>query len=263
MIFNNYGIKIYDTSLYQAVLFEYVDGKRILLPPEKQKHIDFNKMKQKASACILKCGQRDYKDPAFDVGWRNAKNAGIPRGSYWFCDKYLKGKAQAQTYWSYIKHDIGEGILAADFETGSWTNWQELYNFVSELQQLSGLSSEKIAIYTGYYYFMQYYPQTASQREWFSQFPLWLASYTTRPDLVKVPPLWSEVLIWQYGTPVEGLESGVHSLEIDGNYFNGNKDKFEKYFGKMSETIPPEDETPIVTKKYFIVDYKDKKVTFS
>ena len=119
MEFENQGIKLYDVSFYQTIIFEYVNSKRILLPPEKQKHIDFVQMKTKARATILKCGQRDYKDPAFDIGWKNAKEAGIPRGSYWFCDKFNTPKNQAKLYWSYLKDDFGEGIHAADFESGS------------------------------------------------------------------------------------------------------------------------------------------------
>ena len=74
MDFQNTGIKIYDVSFYQTVMFDYIDGKRILLPPEKQKHIDFDKMRQKAKAVIIKAGQRNYKDPAFDISWKNAKS---------------------------------------------------------------------------------------------------------------------------------------------------------------------------------------------
>lgn len=208
----------------------YENGK--LLPLEKQKHIDFYKMKTKCDAVVLKCGQRNYKDPAFDIGWNNAKEAGLPRGSYWFCDKNESGKSQATLYWSYIKHDIGEGILAADFEQGSWENWNELYNFISELQQLSGLPDEKIAVYTGYYYFMENYPLKPESQKWFSKYPLWIASYTNDPSRVLIPPLWKKSFLWQYNTVVEGLEAGVHSLEIDANYFNGTREEFRKYFSE-------------------------------
>ena len=120
MDFQNKGIKLYDVSFYQTVMFDYIDGKRILLSEDKQKHINFEQMKTKSKAVIIKCGQRNYKDPAFDVSWENAKKAKFLRGSYWFCDKYDTGKNQARLYWSYLKNDIGEGILSADFETGSW-----------------------------------------------------------------------------------------------------------------------------------------------
>lgn len=257
MIFDNQGIKVYDVSLYQVILFEYINNKRVPLPVEKQKHIDFQQMKKKASACIIKAGQRDYADPAFEVSWRNAKQAGLPRGTYWFCDKYSTPKSQAKLYWDLIKTDAPEGVVAVDFETGAWTDLNNLYVFINELQQISGLPDNKIVVYTNYYYFME--ATRNAEMEWFSQFPLWIASYTSNPSHVKIPPVWETALLWQYGTPVEGLEAGVHSKEIDGNYFNGSQTEFEKFFGKQSTTIP---ENPVSSlyKKYFIMEYANKKV---
>lgn len=242
MIFDNQFLKIYDVSFYQTVMFEYINGKRIPLPVEKQKHIDFVQMKKKASACIIKAGQRNYSDPAFETSWRNAKQAGMPRGSYWFCDKFETPKYQASLYWNLIKKDMPEGVVAVDFETGAWTDLNNLYVFMNELQQISGLPSERIILYTNYYFFMEAVQN--AKREWFSQFPLWIASYTSNPEHVKIPPIWKEPLIWQYGTPVEGLNAGVHSLEIDANYFNGNQEKFEKYFGKVEGEEQPDNPIP-------------------
>lgn len=257
MIFDNHYLKIYDVSFYQTIMFDYQIGKRILLPPEKQKHINFEQMKKKASACIIKVGQRNYSDPAFEISWKNAKQAGIPRGSYWFCDKFEKPKNQALMYWSLIKNDIPEGIVAVDFETGSWTDLNSLYVFINDLQQASGLPNEKIVIYTNYYFFMEAIQN--ANRDWFGKFPLWIASYTSNPENVRIPSMWKESLLWQYGTPV-GEDAGVHSREIDGNYFNGNKEKFEKYFGKSSDSIPEIVVPPVSNKKYFVIDYKTKKV---
>lgn len=255
MIFDNHKIKIYDVSFYQTVMFDYESGKRILLPPEKQKHIDFFQMKKKASACIIKAGQRNYSDPAFEISWKNAKQAGIPRGAYWFCDKFDTPKNQANFYWGLLKKDLPEGIVAVDFEKGSWTDLNNLYVFMNELQQISGLQNERIVLYTNYYYFME--ASQNAKRDWFGKFPLWIASYTSNPEYVKIPSIWKETLIWQYGTPIEE-DAGVHSLEIDGNYFNGNQEKFEKYFGKPLNSNP--EEKPILIKKSFIMDYKKRKV---
>lgn len=258
MIFDDQGIKVSDTSKYQVIMY---DDKNVLLPPEKQKHIDYEKMKAYFSATILKCGQRDYKDPAFEINWKRAKESSIPRSSYWFCDYRTKGKTQAQLYWSYIKGDVGEGFLSADFETGSWRGWRELYNFIEELQQLSGLPNDKIAIYTGYYYFMEFYPKGLAQQEWFSKYPLWIAAYTTSdPKYVKIPPLWKKAFLWQNGTPVIGYQTGVHSKEIDHNIFNGGKEEFEYFFnsGKKIE----ENNRPVQIKKSMLIDFPSKRVKY-
>lgn len=253
------GIKIYDVSFYQTVMFEYINNQRVILPFEKQKHIDFKRMRDKCSAVIMKCGQRNYKDPAFDISWRNAKEAGLRRGSYWFCDKNDTGKNQAKLYWQYLKPDIGEGVHAADFEAGGWTNLHELYAFVNEFQQLSGLPDHKIAIYTGYYYFTAV--TQISNLSWFSKYPLWIAAYTRNPIDVRIPKPWNKFTIWQYGTPAEGLDVGVHSIEIDGNWFNGTQTEFERMFGKpiIKDEVPTKPHSPY---PQLSAVFKDKIVVY-
>lgn len=260
--FQNSGIKIYDVSFYQTVMFEYVNGKRILLPVEKQKHIDFNKMKEKANAVIIKAGQRNYSDPAFEISWSNAKKAGLPRGSYWFCDKFDNPRNQARLYWSLMKNDLPEGILAADFENGSWLDLNNLYVFINELQQISGLPNNKIAVYTNYYYFME--ASQNAKREWFGNYPLWIASYTRDPKDVRTPPVWKESLIWQYGTPVIGLDSGVQSKEIDANWFNGDLEKFKTFFGNVNVSPVVENDLPIKNKPIEVIAvYNSEKVIYN
>lgn len=261
MNFDNNGIKIYDVSFYQSIMFEYIDGKRIELPFNKQKHVDFEKMKKKADAVIIKCGQRNYSDPAFNINWEMAGKSGIPRGSYWFCDKNETPKKQAQLYYSLIKHDIGEGFHAADFEAlsspnGSWLDLNSLYIFINEFQQLSGLPDEKIAVYTGYYDFADAIKN--ANIDWFSKFPLWLAWYINNPDYVKIPGTWKEVTLWQYGTPVEGYDAGVHSLEIDSSFFNGNAEKFKKFFQKKE--LPDENKEYVLTKSNFEIQYENRTI---
>lgn len=251
MEFNNQNIIIYDVSKWQIDI------------PNK-KYIDFEKLKTvgKASAVVFKCGQRNFKDYAFDKGWEDAKKAGLPRGSYWFLDKNETGKNQAKLYWEFLKKDIGEGIHFADYETGAGENWKMLYDFIYEFQQLSGLANHKIGIYTGYPYWVANSPETISEKKWFSKYPLWLAWYTSKPQFVKIPQTWTECLIWQDGTPAIGLSVGVWSKEIDHNYFNGNQERFEYYFGKTGEV--PTEEIPslnlIPTIKSINVTLSSKKI---
>ena len=135
----------------------------------------------------------------------------------------------------------------------------ELYVFIDELQQLSGLPNHKIFVYTNYYYFME--ARQNAKRDWFAQFPLWIASYTNDYKTVRIPPIWEKCQIWQYGTPVEGYEAGVHSREIDGNWFNGDMTDFNKYF-EVNNEIPAEE--PIPTKPEIRVSgqYGNKTITY-
>ena len=138
--------------------------------------IDFERMKEVGTSFVIpKAGQLNYSDEDFRTNWEGAKRAGIPRGSYWFCDDSSNGVSQARKYWSLIKDDTGEGIHAADYENGSWTDWNQLYNFISEFQQLSGFPNERIAIYTGYYYWREFSPRLTYQLEWFGKYKLCIA----------------------------------------------------------------------------------------
>lgn len=225
MNFNDQGIYGFDLSLYQ-------DNNRTT------QQVDFRKMRDYgADFVVIKAGQWYYADPDFTYNWRESKGV-LPRSAYWFCDTRSRGKMQAQLFWKLVKDDQPEGFLASDYETGSWTNWRELYNFLSELQQLSGYPSDRLPIYTGYPYWTANSPRTDGQLEWFAQFPLWLAWYTDKPSEVKVPRPWKEVFLWQDGTPPIGREAGVESIEIDHNKFNGDREKFNRYF-KQVFPVPP------------------------
>jgi GH25 family lysozyme M1 (1,4-beta-N-acetylmuramidase) len=225
MNFEDFGIYGYDVSFYQD----------INLTPKK---IDFQKMKDSgASFVIIRAGQDTYTDEDFRDNWRNAKGI-LPRSAYWFGDKDSTGKSQAGRFWNLVKDDQPEGMLFIDYEGGSWTDWNQLYDFIAELQRLSGYPDTKIGIYTAYYYWMDNSPSNPESRNWFKQYPLWLAWYASTPAVVKIPTPWTEVLIWQDGVKTNGLEVGVESREIDHDKFNGDAEKFELYMGG-TVIVPP------------------------
>jgi GH25 family lysozyme M1 (1,4-beta-N-acetylmuramidase) len=225
MIFNNQGIFGFDISHYQD-------------SNETPAGVNFNKMREYgASFVIIKAGQYNYVDSDFPTNWRESKPSGIPRGSYWFGDIGLPGKTQANVYYkTLLDNGYGGEMCAIDYEAGSWTNWNELYNFLVEFQRITNLPNEKIAIYTGYYYWLEHCPPAGASRDWFKKFPLWLANYNPIEE-VKVPSPWTDCLIWQDGTPAIGLAAGVESKEIDHNFFNGDAEKFKTYFN--SEPVNP------------------------
>lgn len=222
MNFYDLGIFGFDVSFYQ-------DNN------ETPQQIDFVKMKNYgASFVVVKVGQNNFKDSDFDYNWKKAKEAGLPRAAYWFLDVYTSGKSQAQLCWSILKSDPPEGPIFVDFEKnlqGLIANWGEVYNFIVELQSLSGLPNEKIGIYTGYYIWIDYGPADKSQKDWFKKYLLWLAWYSSNPSIVSVPYPWTECIIWQDGTPAIGLSVGVESKEIDHDKLNGGVDKLLSIFG--------------------------------
>lgn len=233
MNFEDFGIFGFDVSFYQD----------INTTPQK---INFVKMKNYgASFVVIKVGQDTYADEDFEDNWRNAKEAGLPRSAYWFCDKDSTGKSQAARFWNLIKDDQPEGMLFADYEQGSWTDWNQLYYFLQTLQQLSGYPSNRIGIYTGNGYWPDHSPYSWNSLNWFKQFPLWIASYTSSPITVDIPLPWTECLIWQTGTPPIGVQAGAESKEIDHNKFNGDPNKFKLFMGGEPYT-PPEGGTVIL-----------------
>ena len=232
MNFNDQGIFGFDISYYQ-------DSNLTAKRP------DFNKMLEYgASFVVIRAGQWYWEDEDFVYHWAAAKEAGIPRAAYWFCDAGATGKEQANTFYNILKRNGWDGeLLVADYEAISWRGWGELYNFIVELQRLTGLPNEKIAIYTGYYYWMENSPPTGASSDWFAKYPLWLAAYTDKPAGVLVPPTWEDIpgqpFLWQNGTPAIGIAAGVESREIDYDKLNGGGNTLSYYFGSGSTPTDP------------------------
>jgi GH25 family lysozyme M1 (1,4-beta-N-acetylmuramidase) len=231
MNFANHNVIGPDVSFYQDA-------------PTTPEQINFGKMAGAgAHFVIIKAGQRDYPDPDFVHNWREAKAAGIPRGSYWFYDSRADPKAQAQKWWSLIQDDPGELMHFLDLEenyNGTWKDWTYWYDCLYEFQRVSGLPNAKIGVYTGFYWWIEHAPMNVLSLAWFARFPLWLASYTSQ-TVARVPEPWTECLFWQYGTPPVGYTYGVESVELDMNAYNGTPEAFRAYFG-LTEVLPPPDE---------------------
>jgi GH25 family lysozyme M1 (1,4-beta-N-acetylmuramidase) len=226
----NGGLVGFDISHYQSVRDSFG---RWTFP-------DFQKMKDYgAKFVICKAGQYNFEDITFKVYYQKLKEVGLPRASYWFLDSRAEGKAQAQKYWDIIKDEPGEGPLVVDYEHGSGGDWRKLYDFVVEIQRLSGYPNHKIWIYTGYYYWIDNSPTSIFEREWFAKYPLWLAYYA---ENYQVPDMWTDIVCWQKGTPTIGLDAGVLSREIDYNIFNGDENKLAEYFDGVTAPPPPPNE---------------------
>lgn len=182
--------------------------------------IDFVKMKAAGIAgTIIRAGQRNWVDSRFKENWQKAKEAGLPRGSYWLYDSREDPKKQAALWWSLICEDPGELVCVPDFEEGYGGPYGlpvHFQTFVQEFQRLSGELDSKIVIYTGYYW----WNSRIGNNAFFLRFQLWLAWYAD-VSVVRVPAPWLEgdLLLWQ-PAPVTGAEVyGVESLEIDLDWY--------------------------------------------
>lgn len=233
MIFNYQGIEIADISTYQDA-------------PGIPGHVDFHKMKDWGFRAVgIKAGQGDFRDPDFDTHWNGARGI-LPRFSYFFYDNLFDPFKQANNYWGIIQGER-EGPCVVDLEhrPADPYIWRKWYDFLELFKHLSKLPSDWIWIYTGHYYFEEFtMSATDYQREYFKQYPLWLAAYTqdpfkpNYPDL-RVPRPWSTCILLQSGTPAIGLAAGVESKELDYNQMNGGEDVFAKYFGNVAPEPEP------------------------
>ncbi len=218
--------------------------------PETPQGINFIKMRESAGYVIIRAGQNIWVDSDFKVNWREAKLAGLPRGSYWFYDSRIEPKRQAELWVQQFGGDYGELPLFADFEesyNGPYKGWKNWYTFLERIKALVG--TKEIAIYTAYYYWRDNAPNATTQAEnlnYFGQYPLWIANYGTSEPLVPQPWKKGEWLFWQYTETGDGNLFGVESNEIDLNYFNGDLNALRARFNLTdSPPPPPPDPDPI------------------
>ena len=211
--------------------------------PETPQGIDFVKMSASAGYVIIRAGQNIWVDSDFKANWREAKLAGLPRGSYWFYDSRIEPKRQAELWVQQFAGDFGELPLFADFEEnykGAYAGWKNWYTFLERLKQL--ISGKEIAIYTAYYYWRDNAPNATTQASnlaYFHQYPLWIANYGAAEPLVPAPWAKGEWLFWQYTETGDGNLFGVESKGIDLNYFNGDLAALKARFNLTDAPPPP------------------------
>jgi len=201
-----------------------------------------------AAGVIIRAGQNSWVDRYFAKNWSAARQAELPRGSYWFYDSRAKPKDQAELFALQVKNDPPELPLFADFEdnyNGSYKGWNHWYVF---LEHMKSLTEAEIAIYTAYYYWVENTMSLGipiAALNYFKQYPLWIANYGVDKPLVPKPWAESDWLFWQYTSKGDGKPYGVESKNIDLNYFNGDLEAFNKRFG-LSDT-PSNPTKPVIS----------------
>jgi GH25 family lysozyme M1 (1,4-beta-N-acetylmuramidase)/uncharacterized protein YraI len=212
--------------------------------PGTAREIDFVRMNQAADFVIIRAGQNLWVDSDFKNNWRRAKEAGLPRGSYWFYDSRADPRQQAELWVNLLAGDMGELPLFLDLEEsyrGAFTGWPHWKTFLERLRALVG--SKEIAIYTAFHYWNTNAPLSQpNELEYFHRYPLWIANYGVSQPMVPRPWAENEWLFWQFTASGDGPAYGVESLEIDLNYFNGDPQAFARRFNVPvpEEPIPPD-----------------------
>jgi GH25 family lysozyme M1 (1,4-beta-N-acetylmuramidase) len=201
-----------------------------------QQQIDWDIMRKKTDAVIIRAGQGIVIDIQFRRNWAEAKRVGLKRGVYWFYDDRMDPGRQADLLVSLIGNDRPEMEVWCDWENTYGGAFGGLKNVVAFMQAVEAKLPVKVGMYTGYYWFRSHSNviTNAGQYAYLKAHPLWLAWYTADPALVLIPQPWASLRLWQYGTPAVGLAYGVQTKEIDMSYFNGTVNDFNVLYGESS-----------------------------
>jgi GH25 family lysozyme M1 (1,4-beta-N-acetylmuramidase)/uncharacterized protein YraI len=199
---------------------------------------DANKAKaQGASFVFIKASQATYTDPQFILNWQKAKDAGLLRGAFHYLDYTKSGKDQANAFADLIKSDPGELPPAVDYEQRRSDNNPStalgfLRGFLDQLISRSELFADAVVkkpmLYASPGFWAEYGDMTKA--EYWLQFPLWVAHYTTSmtPQLPLPWPMWK---FWQFTAKGPGQVFGSESLAIDMNRFNGTLNELLEFAG--------------------------------
>lgn len=215
-------VKIPDVSFYQGT-------------------INWDKMRAATENVIIRAGQNLWVDPKFYTNYAAASQRGMRRGVYWFYDDRKSPSEQANILISLLQNDRPELPIFADWENtygGAYSTLGHVIQFMKLVE--AGLPGSEVGIYTGYYWFKDHSTtMSAEQAVYLVQRPLWLAWYTSNAGIVQVPPPWTSVTFWQFGTPAVGSTYGVDSVEIDMSWYNGTASDFISKYDSVVVNPPP------------------------
>ena len=189
--------------------------------------IDFKKVKAAGiDNVIIRCGYTGYgkshtlnKDDKFETNYKNAKEAGLNVGAYYYAvalteedaDKeaafvlsLLKGKQFELPIYYDVEdcHDIkASGVLTENMEGLSKSKLTAIVNRFCDTVEKAGYY---VGIYSGKYWFLNKLDMSV-----LNQYTIWLAHWTTKTDYT------GPYALWQYSD--SGKVDGI-STNVDMNY---------------------------------------------
>lgn len=165
---------------------------------------------------------------------------------FYFRPKYDPVK-QADYLWLIVR-DYTWGALVVDCEAADASYATIRKNtaiMVSEVAQMCG--DKKDLIYTR----ASYWNSVVGYQAWASKHDLWIARYKsslTHPwgDLYYKPLGWDDWVFWQYSADGNGMgpKYGGQCASMDLNYFNGDLQELNLYFGIDDEPSYPVNVSP-------------------
>jgi lysozyme len=199
---------------------------------------DANKAKQAGATFVfIKASQATFTDIQFVANWQKAKDAGLLRGAYHYLDYTKTGTDQANYFADLLKDDPGELPPVVDYEQARTDNNPAaalgfLKDFLDQMILRTELYEDSLIkkpmIYSGPGFWASYGDQT--KPEYWIQFPLWNAHWTTS-NAPLLPPPWTMWTFWQFTAKGPGEAYGSESLAIDMNRFNGTLNELMEFTG--------------------------------
>lgn len=197
---------------------------------------------------IHKCKQgNDGKDAFFERNIAAAMAKGWTVGAYHFMYPlpHLDPVAQAEGFFAASSVGAAYGDLppALDLEwpdpDAGWKKWGCTANQINDFaracaERVTQLFGRRPMIYI-YPYFAQ--KLSAASTAWLAEYPLWIASYQTKPT---IPKPWTDWAIWQYdGNGGARMPGGG---DADFNWFNGDALALARFCappaGSEADTLP-------------------------
>jgi len=218
--------------------------------PYTPQEIDFVKARENGTDFVfIRAGLDNTVDINFADAWRDAKKAGLLRGSYWYYDYRFNAWAQSQKYIGTLDGDYGELPLVVDLEKKRGTKYPNRMAYLVGIKDfLEGLElhisdNHSIMIYLnrGLINYLKPIP------EWLLAYDLWIAWYPNawarlRNRQPKVSP-WKRYTLWQHTDRADGHAYGMESRQVDENYFNGSWEELQNYATHIS-IEPPTPQPP-------------------
>jgi lysozyme len=173
-------------------------------------------------------------DAFFNHNWHKAKMARVLRGAYHFFRPQLDAEAQAEFFLDKVRNDPGDLPPVLDVEVLSNTALERAIAGARRwLEIVASRLACKPILYTG----SAFWRNTLKNSPAFSDYPLWIAHYTTGPDPL-VPSAWPKWMFWQFSQL--GKLAGING-NVDLDVFNGSALELEAFCmsrARMEKGVP-------------------------
>lgn len=195
-----------------------------------------------------------------DYQWDRNRVAGpalLPCLAYWYARPNWPVERQADYFLNLVKGQDIRGLVIDLEETGGKTP-KEVAAFFLRFAELLLSAGLPVLLYARADWLNRYMAAVVTNvLLWIAIHNDWLDHPWDGLDKKYKPRDWNDWAYWQFIASAPGAEWGAQSEEIDLNYFNGNRDDFDRLFGPSGE------ENELTDAQYQILNDKlDKIIAF-